>query len=319
MEKLARANFNVVFPYVCSGGVAYYRSGVLPFSSRADRDLLAEAAAAAQRHGVQLHPRILALEALFADQQVKTELRKAGRLMVSSKGQSGDWLCPNDPRNREQLLKTVREILQRYPVQGVQLDYYRFDSTDTCLCGRCRAAFQKSLGRTVTRWPEEVLKGPLREQFLGWRQEVLTELLREVRAEVQAVKPGALLSVACFPDWDRHPRGFGQDPVRWAEEGLVDFLCPMNYTSDQNKFKALVGTQVQRLKGKTALAAGIGAFADGCRLETPQELADQITTARAQGAAGYVVFTYNQRFADEFLPWIRLGLTSQESPLEWRR
>ena len=118
MEKLARANVNVVFPYVCSGGVAYYRSGVLPFSSRADRDLLAEAAAAAQRHGAQLHPRILALEALFADQQVKTELRKAGRLMVSSKGQSGDWLCPNDPRNREQLLKTVREILQRYRARG---------------------------------------------------------------------------------------------------------------------------------------------------------------------------------------------------------
>ena len=141
----------------------------------------------------------------------------------------------------------------------------------------------------MTRWPEEVLKGPLREQFLGWRQEVLTELLREVRAEVQAVKPGALLSVACFPDWDRHPRGFGQDPVRWAEEGLVDFLCPMNYTSDQNKFKALVGTQVQRLKGRRRWQRD-RAFADGCRLETPQSWPTR-SPQRGSGRRGLVVFT----------------------------
>jgi uncharacterized lipoprotein YddW (UPF0748 family) len=261
----------------------------------------------------------LALETLFADPQVKAALAQDERLVINGKGQVTDWLCPTDPRNQEQLLAVVTEIVLGYRVSGIQLDYFRFDGTDTCLCPRCRVAFERQLGRRFTRWPQEVLSGDTREDFLVWRSGVLTDLLRQLRAQLQAVRPDALLSVACFPNWETCPRNFGQDPMTWASEGLVDFLCPMNYTSSLEKFSGLVRTQAAHLSGTVPLAAGIGAFSDACQFDTPQELADQIQASRQAGAQGFVVFNLNDRFMQDFLPWIELGLTKRPSPLAWEK
>lgn len=317
LAQLAAAHFNVVLPYVASAGAAWYPSALLPRAPDSTKDVLAEAAAAAQRHRIELHPRVLALEALFSSKEVKASLAQAGRLMVNSKGTTTDWLCPTDSRNREQLVGVCTEIVTHYPVGGLQLDYFRFDDTDTCLCSRCRQAFEKDLGRTVAKWPAEVVTGGLKERFLTWRRGQLTSLLREVRTQLRAVRPDLKFSVACFPDWEKHPRTFGQEPVRWAQEGLVDCLMPMNYTAKLDRYYELVQYQVKALGGKVRLVPGIGAFSDACQFEDPQQLADQIEASRAAGAAGWAVFNLNDRFVGEFLPWISLGLTKRPSPALW--
>jgi len=311
MARLAAANFNVVFPYVCSAGVAYYPSSVLPRSTQYDQDYLAQACAAAQRHGLALHPRLLALQCLFSSAETKASVAEQGRLMVNSQGETMDWLCPSDPRNYEQLLVVATEIVMRYPVQGIQLDYFRYPTTDACLCPRCRLQFERDTSVRISQWPQDVLTGSHQGRFLQWRKELLTDLLRALRAQLRALRPEVQLSVAVYPDWSRHQRLVGQDPITWADKGLVDFICPMNYTADLRRFDSLVQYQLQGLGGQVSLAAGIGAFSDACQFERPQDLANQILVTRKRGAAGFVIFNYNPRFAEDFLPWIELGLTSR--------
>jgi uncharacterized lipoprotein YddW (UPF0748 family) len=317
MARLAQAHFNVIFPYVASAGVAYYPSAVLPRAEEGDVDYLQAAVTAGQATGVEVHPRLLALECLFTPKAQKSALAAQGRLAVNSQGKTGDWLCPTDPRNQEQLLAVATEIVLRYPVQGLQLDYFRFDDTDTCVCARCRAEFEKAAGVKTSKWPQEVASGPLRPRFLQWRQQVLTGLLRAVRAQLKAVRPEVRLSVATYPNWRTTAEEVGQTPAAWAKQGLVDFLCPMDYTADLGRLQSYVEEQTTQLAGAVPLAVGIGAFADNSPFSSPQQMADQIDMARGQGAAGFVVFNYNPRLVTDFLPWIEMGLTRREAAPGW--
>jgi uncharacterized lipoprotein YddW (UPF0748 family) len=303
---------------MASAGVAYYPSAVLPRAEEAENyDYLRAAVTAGQAHGIEVHARLLALSCLFASPAQKSALAAQGRLAVNGRGKTTDWLCPTDPRNEEQLLAVATEIATRYPVQGIQLDYFRYDDTDTCVCPRCRAEFEKAAGVRATRWPQDVTSGPLRAQFLKWRQERLTALLRDLRRQLQAVRPDLRLSVAVFPNWRTTAENVGQTPAEWAKQGLVDFLCPMDYTSDLQRFQGYVNTQTTQLAGAVPLAVGIGACADNCPFHSPQQLADQILAARAQGAAGFVVFNYNPRLVTDFLPWVELGITRRPAVPGW--
>jgi hypothetical protein len=93
----------------------------------------------------------------------------------------------------------------------------------------------------------------------------------------------------------------------------------MDYTDDQHRFQGYVDTQITQLEGAVPLAVGIGVCADNCPFDSPQQLADQIQAARAQGASGFVVFNYNPRLVADFLPWMELGLTRQAAAPAWAR
>jgi uncharacterized lipoprotein YddW (UPF0748 family) len=84
MRHLAAANLNAVMPRFASAGVAYYPSIYLPESdySKQNGDQIAQACAAAQRHGIQVHARMLALFVYEAPQGVQEAYRR--RLMVST-------------------------------------------------------------------------------------------------------------------------------------------------------------------------------------------------------------------------------------------
>lgn len=317
MARLERGNFNVVFPYVASAGVAYYPSGILPRAAQGDCDYLQAAVTAGRQSGIEVHPRILALQCLFTPKPVLVAMEQAGRLAVDGKGKTTTWLCPTDPRNQEQLLALATEIVLRYPVSGLQLDYFRYEGTDTCVCRRCRAEFEKATGIKTSRWPQDVLSGPTKARFLAWRHEPLTAMLRALRAQLRAVRPEVRLSIATFPNWLTTRDYVGQTPAAWAQDGLVDFLCPMDYTDDHRRFGGYVDEQIKQLAGAVPLAVGIGAFADNCPFGSPQQLADQIEIVRAKRAAGFVIFNYNPRFVADFLPWIELGLTRRPADPIW--
>ncbi|HEY3398641.1 MAG TPA: family 10 glycosylhydrolase [Armatimonadota bacterium] len=315
--QLQAGHFNVIFPFVASAGVAWYPSQILPRTTETKRDCLADAAAAAGKHGLQLHPRLLALSTLYADAATKRALAAAGRLMLDSQGHTSDWLCPTDPRNQEQLLAVATEIVMRYQPPGLQLDYFRYDATDTCVCARCRAQFEQEMGVKAAQWPQDVTTGALRGSFLQWRAGVLTKLLRALRTQLKAVRPEVQLSVCVFPDWVNNPDEIGQRPAQWAREGLVDFICPMNYSDDLVKYKAWTAEEIRLLQGSVPLAVGIGAFSDACRLNSPQDMYEQVEAARQAGAGGFVVFNYCDRFVRDFVPWLteHLGPTP---PLPWK-
>ncbi len=305
-QKLSAANFNAVFPYVCSPGIAYYHSQVLPISQFAQqRDYLAEAVTAAHKRNIAVHARILTLEMLFAAEHTKSAFAAAGRLMSNSRGETAPWLCPTDPRNRQLLRRIVSELVTNYEVDGLQFDYLRYPGRDYCLCQRCRGQFAADTGARISQSPQDVLPGgPYAAQFNKWRQGQLTALLSDLVAQARAARPDIAISAAVFPRWKEHSARFGQDAARWVELGLLDFVAPMNYTADRLDFATWLLTQRKAISGRVPLVVGMGPFSDACQFTGPKQLVEQIQIARSFRAGGFIIFKYTDQFAQEYLPYL---------------
>ena len=82
-----------------------------------------------------------------------------------------------------------------------------------------------------------------------------------------------------------------QDWVQWAEEGIVDFLFPMNYTNSVRLAAMGTVSHVAFLNGKVPLWEGLGKTSRGSTL-SPAALAEQVQAVLRVGADGAVIFNF---------------------------
>ncbi|MCX7599395.1 MAG: family 10 glycosylhydrolase [Armatimonadetes bacterium] len=308
-EALAAARFNAVFPYVASAAAAYYPSSVLPpAADYPGRDALTEIIEACHSQGLTVHARLLGLSCLFATDETCDKLASSGRLMVSSNGKTLRWLCPVSADNRRQVIAAAEEIVAKYPVDGLQLDYFRYPGLQGCYCTRCREAFEASFGRRLQRWPQTVLDGAPAEAYDELRRRQLDGLLGEIRTAVRRARPGLPLSAAVFANWEHHRHEIGQDWVRWLQQGLLTFACPMNYTPSPERFSELVTRQRGWVGPGARLCFGIGPYADRMGDFPTIAVARQITLARASGQ-GWVLFNLRPELLERDLPRLSAGMT----------
>jgi uncharacterized lipoprotein YddW (UPF0748 family) len=78
-----------------------------------------------------------------------------------------------------------------------------------------------------------------------------------------------------------------QDWRSWGAAGTFDALCPMIYTEDAQEFADLLG-KARPAAGPTPLWVGVGAY----KLPVAGT-ADRLRAIRRAGAAGFVLFSYD--------------------------
>ncbi len=310
MQDLAGAGFNAVFPSLCDAGGADYESDVLPRSKNYTRDQLAACIEAAQKYNIEVHPWRINWRLSRATDERKAELREAGRLSKSKDGTDGDWLCPSDERNFELEVAAMVEMAEKYPVQGIHFDYIRYANSNFCYCEKCHKNFERDAQVKVANWPQDVLAGgPQYEAFQDWRREQITRVVREVHKRAHAIRPDIVVSAAVFSNWPSSRVSIGQDAAAWAKEGIVDLLMPMTYTDSNERLSALTEQHVELNKGRAILGEGIGAFSSHSQFTGPDQLIQQIETARGLGADGFCIFHYGAGLKAGFLPALAEGCT----------
>ncbi|MCC6822438.1 MAG: family 10 glycosylhydrolase, partial [Verrucomicrobia subdivision 3 bacterium] len=309
---LATNQFNAVFPNMLWGGLAHYNSAYLPHSAEFNQygDQITACVNAAHARGLQVHVWKVNWNLEGAPQSFINDLRAANRTQVSRTGATIDWLCPSHPDNFALETNAMLEVVRNYDVDGIHFDYIRYPSSDYCYCTGCRARFQSQTGHTVANWPADVLAaGTLRNAFLDWRRAQITRLVAAVYAGTKALKPAVRVSAAVFPNALTAFDGEGQDWRLWITNGIVDFLCPMDYTTDVHGFTNLVAQQLAYAGGQVPIYPGIGAFV----LETDATLT-QIQAARNLNTHGFIVFELSPASATNLLPAIGAGATAPDEP-----
>ena len=312
VTALATNQFNAVFPNLLWGGLAHYDSAYLPHSAEFDQygDQITACANAAHARGLQVHVWKVNWNLLGAPQSFINDLRAANRTQVSRTGEAIDWLCPSHPDNFALETNSMLEVVRNYDVDGIHFDYIRYPNSDYCYCTGCRERFQDQTGRTVTNWPADVLAaGPLRNAFLDWRRAQITRLVETIYAETKALKPAVQVSAAVFPDAVSAYDGVGQDWRLWITNGIVDFLCPMDYTTELHSLTNFVAQQLAWAGGRIPIYPGIGAF----ELETDATLA-QLQATRQANTGGFIVFELSPGSAATLLPAMGAGATAPDEP-----
>ncbi len=192
------------------------------------------------------------------------------------------------PQVHDYLCGIARDIVSRYPVDGLHLDYIRFVAEridDAKLYPgdeQSLAMFRQLTGREATEDREGY------RQFIRQR---ITELVRAIRTTVKAARPDATLSAAIWRDHRVGNDRYLQDAVTWMREGLIDAAMPMIYTKDNALFEKNLG-DLLAVRQATCLLAGVGVYMH----DSAELTRRQLTIAREMGANGLCLFSYHGLF-----------------------
>jgi len=305
-QVLSQSGITAVFPNILWAGAAHFPSKYVSQieSSKPFGDQLAQCVRAARASGLEIHVWKVCWNLAFAPKNFIESMRKQGRVQKNTRGEPQNWLCPSDPSNIALELSTIEEVLNNYDLDGVHLDYIRYPDANACYCAGCRQRFENWCGQKVKNWPREVVYGRQSGNYKTWRNAQITNFVRAVRNEMKKIKPRAKLSAAVYPKYPDCTESMGQDWGLWLKEGLVDFVCPMDYFPNVSSFRETVGRQLALQTNGKRIYPGIGATLDEGDLDAEVFLG-QIRALRERGAGGFMLFDLNPSLAANFLPLIR--------------
>ena len=148
----------------------------------------------------------------------------------------------------------------RYPLDGIQLDYIRYPSGNED-AGYDNFTIEKFISE-IGFDPSEISPKQSSEwkQWVEWRENQVTDLVRQVHYLKNKVRPDCLLSAAVFPGYykERYQRYFKfQDYATWAREALLDLLVPMAYSNTLGGIRQEVEETLLASTGKVEVIPGL--------------------------------------------------------------
>lgn len=306
IHHLHESGFHAIIPIMAWGATAHYDSDyLLPSQAFIEHgDQITQLVEAARNYGFKVHPRKILWWDRNAPQDWLDTMSAEGRLQKSIQGEESHWLCPSHPDNRALEINSYLEMVQNYDIDGIHMDYIRYENRHYCYCDGCRERFEKEYDLTVQNWPHDCYSGPLQETYREWRINIITSLVQTIAEEARNIDPDILISAAVFSNYESAVENVGQDWITWCKEGYLDFVCPMNYTTNIHTFNSHINTQKKLLDDSVPLYSGI----KGYDIQADQVIL-QILSLREHDLDGFVLFNYAPYAVENILPFLEMGIT----------
>ncbi len=177
----------------------------------------------------------------------------------------GIYQAPSLRENHRHVEAVVAELVDRYPLAGIHLDYVRHPSSNFDYGPLSLAEFRRWLeegGRIAARAPngsDLALPEAFPEAWSDFRRERMTELVAGVAHVVRTRNPGIVLSAAVFAEATDARNHRFQAWEEWLGAGLVDVIVPMAYTDADAVFERQL-RHAAGVAGPERVWAGIGVY-----------------------------------------------------------
>lgn len=316
MANCDEAGINTVLFQARGNGTVFYRSKIEPWAEQfgfkyPGFDPLGLAVKEAHRRGMELHAWVNVMPAWQGPG--KPAIRKqlyhthpewfwydirGRRQPIHHRvgGKSRDWYVsvnPCLPEVRAYLVKVFRELVTRYDVDGLHMDYIRFPNEpvvpgekipDYPRDKRTLALFHQATGQT----PESN-----RGLWNRWRTDQVSRLAADVKAMMGRVRPDAVLSAAVGSVPKRALTHF-QDGRKWLQAGTVDVVYLMNYTPDVSAFGERIGPWLN-VNSQARVVPGLMVRAQAGAKKDAGRARRQVEIARAS-TGNFCIFAYSTLF-----------------------
>ena len=319
---------------VVGRGDAWYRSDLLPAPEplRGDgRDPLGELLPLAHAAGLEVHawvncclvwsgtrPPRSARHVLNAHPEWIARLpdgRSMARLSERQRRRlriEGVFLAPGHPGVQRWLAEVVQELVSRYPVDGVHLDYIRQPGVEVGYDPTTRARFALANGVDPLRRNTVPAADRARVDSLwaAFQLDQVTAIVRGIRDSIDVLRPGLPLSAAVVPDSALARDGRRQSWGLWLRDGLLDRAFLMCYAPPVGTVLGQMTAAIDHV-GAGRVVPGIAMY------NTPlSTAATKIKAARALGFPAVALYSYDSLY-ERPASWERLrALLTVRDPLE---
>ncbi|TWJ16709.1 family 10 glycosylhydrolase [Geobacter argillaceus] len=291
IRRVKSAGFNVYVPCVWHGQGAYFpskRAMVHPglrWIIDTGYDPLAYLITKAHAEGIEVHPWF-------------TVMRREGTGITNfyDTGSPENAYDVHNEGFRRFIVDLMLEVVERYPVDGINLDYIR--SNGICMSPSCVDGYFRATGRSLIHDAPEAdaykdTKGT--SSVIAWNREAVMEIVRNFSKRAKELRKGLIVSVDAVPS-QFYLLIQGQDSIRWANEGLIDVLYYMEY-SKRPDVKAVEEARV-KLTNPASLTVLLATYDLMDKTLVPQRSRSRVKTTEGNAA---VVFRSGPLLADYVL------------------
>lgn len=200
------------------------------------------------------------------------------------------WFSHANPEARKYLMEGILEVAKLYDVDGINLDYIRYDSDDMGFDEYSVQLFKEQTGidpYKIEKYSKEEVTWQL------WREKQVSSFVEEFYKRVKAIKPSLIISADVFPSISGARMVKKQNWEEWLYKGILDVVIPMNYFGSVDDLKINLEKQA-KYKAYTYFYPGLQMIS----LKSTKELMDQVYAALDYFNYGVVLFSL--AYVDKF-------------------
>lgn len=309
-DRASAAGFNAVMFHVRPAGDAVYQSGLEPWASMLTGvqgqdpgyDPLAFAVREAHQRGLELHAWINPFRAGNSKDSLalaSSHVFKARRDLARVYG-TQLWMDPGEPAVHDRSIAVVRDIIERYDVDGIHADDYFYPYQENDAAGKLidfpdSGSYARS-GSSLSR--------------ADWRRNNVDRFVERMYNEVHRIRPTLKVGISPFGIWrPGNPTGINgldayasiyADSRKWLQQGWVDYFAPQLYWSiaaTAQSYPALLDWWIAQNTSGRHVWPGLAAYrvADGTTSAfAASEIPSQITMTRQRASGtGHILYNAN--------------------------
>ena len=304
VARAADAGFNTLLVQVRGRGDAYFSGGIEPraegIQDQPDFDPLALAVREAKARGIEVHawinvhlissasvisrdpthlvnerpellavPRELARELYDVDPASRRYIdRLVEHALANRSTVEGLYSSPSAPEVKERVYAIATDLVERYEIDGIHLDYVRYPSqafdysrgaTDrfgAWIDGRITDEQRAQTAAALERNPLALVEA-FPDPWAEFQRNQITDLVERIYVGVKRRRPEVLVSAAVFPNARESSIYQYQDWEEWLRRGIVDVVAPMAYNANDGLFDEAI-SRAAEVGGSERVWAGVG-------------------------------------------------------------
>ena len=224
-------------------------------------------------------------------------------MVAVNNNNEGLFLSPNHPDVNGYLIKVFRELITNYDIDGLHLDYIRYQEAEYGRNPYAIARFKSESGNDPGSWFLEMERSTIASPILianmkrwnNFKRKAVTSLIKDTRALVNEVRPDCIISAAVKPNLYVARERYFQEWNVWLAAGYMDWVVPMNYSPKKREFARNIDVINDNFpkKYREKIIMGIALYN-----QTPSEASDKIKFSRLRQFPRVSIFSYNIMIKD---------------------
>ena len=193
LYEIKKANFNIIYPEVFRRGYTIFPNKIADIDDQfknTNFDVLEYIVKEAHRMKLEVYPWIWVFRVkspLWGDSFLKRYPNLiARRDKYTFEDREPLFLSPASPKARMLITELIRQIAEKYPIDGLLLDYIRYDETlpdDTITKSYFREYYYNKYKQDP---PKEItIDNPVFKEFQLWREDQVTEMVKIIKREAR--------------------------------------------------------------------------------------------------------------------------------------
>lgn len=310
VEVAKKHKMNALIVHVRPFGDSMYLSDYFPFShiltgtqgENPEYDAMKYMVEKSHENGLEFHAWINPLRIKVSETPSELSEYSPYNLWLNDGDESNDrytmeydggiYLNPAYEKVREYIIGSIKEIVSRYDIDGVQFDDYFYPSDSEDYDQEEYESYVDSLDSDDAAMTH-----------LEWRSANINSLISGVYSGIKSENSDVVFGISPQGNID-NDIAMGADVYSWGSvDGYCDYLCPQNYFSENNaslSYNDAVESWEDIVTSENVkLYIGLGLYKagsdddDGTWLESDENLKNQIEFGRQHGADGFMFYSFD--------------------------